>query len=88
MLSKYDDFNFWRNSVPSKCSWFFRSLSKTASRIKPFCRIIYVNLESTSFIWNPWCFKIPIALKPTILNMNVYVDHLSISTVVNGDRLE
>ncbi|XP_039129310.1 uncharacterized protein LOC120265457 isoform X2 [Dioscorea cayenensis subsp. rotundata] len=83
---KYDKLDFWRNTAPVNCSWFYRSLHKAAPQIKPFCRINLINPALTSFCWDPWCFDIPIALKPTFINMNVDVNLLSISDVVNGDR--
>lgn len=83
---KYGHFNFWMNSAPTKCSWFYRSLFNTANQIKPFCRISSVNPNCTSFSWDPWCFDLPIALKPTFINVNVNLDHLSISDFIIGDR--
>ncbi|XP_039130894.1 uncharacterized protein LOC120267295 [Dioscorea cayenensis subsp. rotundata] len=86
LRSKYGDFNFWKSKAPTKCSWFFRYLTRIAGRLKPNCRINSVNPARTSFLWDPWCFDIPIALKPTFINMDVDVDLLTVSDVILGDR--
>ncbi|KAH7691569.1 Reverse transcriptase zinc-binding domain-containing protein [Dioscorea alata] len=83
---KYGRINFWMNSAPSKCSWFFKCLFNTASRIKPFCRISSINPANTSFFWDPWCFDVPLAFKPTFLNMHVDLNQGSISDLLLGDH--
>ncbi|XP_039119935.1 uncharacterized protein LOC120256290 [Dioscorea cayenensis subsp. rotundata] len=83
---KYGKLDFWRNTASVNYSWFYRSLHKAAAQIKPFCRINSINPALTFFCWDPWCFDIPIALTPTFINMNVDVNLLSVSDVVNGDR--
>ncbi|XP_039115766.1 uncharacterized protein LOC120251270 [Dioscorea cayenensis subsp. rotundata] len=85
MRLKYGHSNFWMNSAPARCSWFYRSLFNVANRIKPFCRIGSVNPINTSFAWDPWCFDLPIARKPTFINMNVDLDNLSVSNFITGN---
>lgn len=63
-----------------------RGLCNSPAFIKHNCKINSVNLTSASFLWNPWCFDIPVALKPTFLNMNVNLDQIHLSDLVQGDQ--
>lgn len=50
---KYGHLNFWKDPIPSKCSWFFRGLCWSASTIKPYCWIKTINPSSTSILYDP-----------------------------------
>lgn len=86
LIDKYCKLNFWHDHPPPKCSWFFRGLCKSATFIKQHCKIKSVNPTETSFLWDPWIFDIPVALKPMVLNMNANFDHINISNLVQEDQ--
>ncbi|XP_039140427.1 uncharacterized protein LOC120277636 [Dioscorea cayenensis subsp. rotundata] len=67
LVSKYGKFNFWKDSIPSGYSWFFRGLCYTANRLKPYCSLNSVNPNLVSFLYDPWCDNIPLAFNPTFL---------------------
>lgn len=50
---KYGSFNFWRDSVPFRCSWFFRCLSQIAFKMKPFRWMNSVNPNCSFFLFDP-----------------------------------
>lgn len=83
---EYGNINFWTDHAPGKCSWFFHYLYNAASHIKPYCRIKSFNPHSTFIFQDPWCFDIPIALKPTLLNMNVDAEQLSLMDLVQDGQ--
>lgn len=83
---KYGYINFWKDTAPHKCSWFFRSLYYTAFQIKPFCKLNSINPDNTSFLWDPWCFDIPITYKPTYINMEEDLLHANIFDLLHVDR--
>lgn len=83
---KYGKINFWFDIVPYKCSWFFRGLCKYVAFIKRFCRINSFNPSSNSFLMDPWCFDLPIALKPTFINMATNFEHLNISDLTHENH--
>lgn len=64
---------------------FFCGLYSSVVHIKPYCRINSVNSLNTSFLWDPWCFDVPIALKPTFINMSEEVDQIPFSDLIRGD---
>lgn len=78
----YGKINFWKDQIPSSCSWFFRGLYNSAIYLWPLCRINLVNPLDTSFLMDLWCFDIPIALKPTFININIDFDHFNISNLI------
>lgn len=86
MHLKYGAFNFWKYSAPVNCSGIFRCLVNTAICIKHFCRINCINPINTSFLWDPWCFDIPIARKPTFINMSEDLDNTSILDFLHRHR--
>lgn len=81
---KYGCWNVWRDSVPSNCSWFFRGLCKSVDILKRFCRINSVNPVITSLLFDPWCFGVPLAVKPTFINMNVEVTSLNVTDFISN----
>lgn len=86
LLLIYGKINFWKDSSPAKCSWFFRGLYNSATHIKPYCRLNSVNPLTASILLDPWCFDVSLALRPTYANMNVDVDLLSLSDLVQGNH--
>lgn len=79
---KYGHIYFWTDKVPPNCSWFFRGLCKTTNFIKLFCKINSFNHDYTSFLLDPWCFDIPIAFKPTFINMSAEFELINISDFI------
>lgn len=82
----YGKINFWKDQIPSSCSWFFRGLYNSAIYLWPLCRINLVNPLDTSFLMDLWCFDIPIALKPTFININIDFDHFNISNLIQENN--
>ncbi|XP_039113706.1 uncharacterized protein LOC120249264 [Dioscorea cayenensis subsp. rotundata] len=82
IFHKYGCFNVWKDSIPVNCSWFFRGLCRTLIQIKPFLWIKNVNPSDVSFLFDPWLFEIPLAFKPTYLNMDLNLDGFSINDFV------
>lgn len=83
LFLKYGKINFWSDMAPPKCPWFSRGLCKSATYIKPFCRINSFNLTNNSFLMDPWCSNLPITLKPTFINMSADFEHLNISNLIH-----
>lgn len=57
-----------------KWSWFFRGFCQYLDHIRPHLRIREDNPLMVSFLKDPWCFEVPISLRPTFLNVD-YVDN-------------
>lgn len=74
---KYRQINFWKDSIPRNCSWYFQGLYHTTTTLKPFCGILSVNPSITSLLYDPWCSKVPLALMPTYMNMHVNPENFS-----------
>lgn len=81
---KYGDLLNWSLVPLPKCSWFFRSLCKTAESIKSQLRINSVCPPNTSFLCDPWCSEIPLAFKPTFLNMNFNLDQIKMKDLISN----
>lgn len=88
LLLKYGKINLWKDPAPAKCSWFFRGLFNSAVHIKSQCRLISINPSTTCLLWDPWCFDVPIAFKPTYVNVNAIADgdFISFSNLIVDDR--
>ncbi|XP_039129019.1 uncharacterized protein LOC120265197 [Dioscorea cayenensis subsp. rotundata] len=82
LINKYGIVNFWTDSIPSNCSWFFRCLCHNANLIKPLLWLYHINPNLTDIMFHPWYFEITLAFKPTYLNMNVNLDLLRISDLL------
>lgn len=39
-------------------------------------------LTLTTFLYNPWCFEIPLAFKPTFLNMDLDFNDISVANFI------
>lgn len=65
LYHKYGKINFWIDSTPSFCSWFFRSLCNTAHILKPFMLYNSINPSISSLLFDPWYFEIPTSFKPS-----------------------
>lgn len=59
LISKYGNYNMWTNSIPARCSWFFRCLCHNATHIKPYLWMNNINPDNTFFLFDPSYFKIP-----------------------------
>lgn len=62
---KYGKINFWKDPIPSYCSWFFRGLCYAADKLKPFYGMNFVNPNQASFLFDPWCSNTLLAFNPT-----------------------
>ncbi|XP_039138794.1 uncharacterized protein LOC120276131 [Dioscorea cayenensis subsp. rotundata] len=78
---KYGQVNFWTDSIPANCSWFFRGLWYNANIIKPHLWMHHFDVNRTDFMLDPWYFDIPLAFKPTYINMNYDQDSLSMTNL-------
>lgn len=79
MNVKYGYVNFWRDSIPASCSWFFRGLCYTTFKLKPSLRINSINPGQTSLLNHPWCLEVPLSLSPTYFNIYLDLDSLLVS---------
>lgn len=82
LRDKYGNINFRHDHPPNKCSWFFQGLCHSAIFIKQQCKLNTVNPDKASLLWDPWCFDIPVALKPTYINMNIDFNHITLNDLV------
>lgn len=88
MNTKYGKINFWLDHASTKCSWFSVVFAISLCTTKHFCKIYSVNPISTSFLKDPWCFDIPIALKPTFHNMDADFHHINISDMICSNNYD
>lgn len=85
LVFNYGRLNFWKDPVFPNCLAFFKGLSSTVDIIKPFCWINFVNPNYSFVFFDPWCFEILLAFKPTFLNMNLGLVSLNFSNLVSND---
>lgn len=85
LLFKYGYMNFWRNPTPVNCSTFFRGFCVTANILKPCYWINSLNPGTISLLHDPWCFDIPLAYKPTFINIDLDLNALNISDFINNN---
>lgn len=83
---KYGAFNIWTGKIPSKYSWFFRGMYRNAYHIKPLLWMNTINSTLISFLNDPWYFEIPIAYKPTYLNIDIDIDNMQISDLISDNK--
>lgn len=79
---KYGSFNFWMDPIPTTCSSFFCVVCHTASSIKHWIWVKSINPHTTSFMFDPWYYDIPIALKPTFIDMNLALESFNLVNVL------
>lgn len=82
MDQKYGKFDIWKGNIPAKCSWFYRGMVHNALIIRSFLWMNSFNPNMTSFLNDPWYFEIPIAYKPTFLNMDIDYSIFQISELL------
>ncbi|XP_039131805.1 uncharacterized protein LOC120268480 [Dioscorea cayenensis subsp. rotundata] len=85
LYHKYGQVNFWTDTIPANCSWFFRGLWHNADIIKPQLWLHHFYPAATNIMFDSWYFEIPLAFKPTYLNMHVDYDHLNMSDLILDD---
>lgn len=85
IISKYGFCNVWDLYPPAECFWFFLSLCAVMVKIRPHLWIKIYNRSGISFLNDPWCFNLPMAPKPTFMNMDVEFKHLNITEFVVTD---
>ncbi|XP_039133286.1 uncharacterized protein LOC120270351 [Dioscorea cayenensis subsp. rotundata] len=83
---KYGRLNFWTDHIPANCSWFFKGLCRTASTLKQNLWIKSFNPTQTSFLFDPWLFEIPLAFKPTYLNVNTDLNAYHLSDLIDNGQ--
>lgn len=86
LINKYEKINIWNDTIPAKCSWFFRGLCHSVSFIKKHCKMNSVNPEATSFLWDPWLFDMHVALKPPYLNMDLDIGQINLIDLITGNQ--
>lgn len=84
--SKYGALNFWMDSIPACCSWFFEALCNVAFKLRSFFWLNFINPNQTSFLFDNWCFHVPLALNPTYLNMSLDWKAICISDFIANDN--
>lgn len=80
---KYGNFNVWDPNKPKKMSWFFQQLRNSADQLKPYLCFKECSPDSTNFLLDPWIFEIPLAFKPTFINMDILVEHLNVADILD-----
>lgn len=80
---KYVDLNNWTNKPLKNVSNSFRALCLAAAKIKSNCLIKECNPGKMNFLLDPWLFKIPLAFKPTFINMSLLLDNFSANDCVD-----
>lgn len=76
---KYGNFDIWDSRDTKHDSRFFKMLSKTIGLIRSNLWINFCNPGTTKFLSDPWIFDIFFAFEPTFLNMDWFIENLSIS---------
>lgn len=86
LIHKYGMINLWNLHIPLNCSWLFRGICRIADDIKANLWTQSINPSMTSFLYDPWCFAIPIAYKPTYLNMHLEFEHLQVADFTHNNN--
>lgn len=60
----------------------YRGMFRTAKIIRPFLWINQLNPAKTSILNDPWYFELPLAFKPTFLNMEVDYNVLQLADLL------
>lgn len=76
----------WKISIPTNCSWFFRSLCKTLESTKSNQRIKTMKPNCTSVLEDSWIFDMPISVKPSFVNMDLIDESLHLNDFIHNDR--
>ena len=84
---KYSNLNIWDLHQIPNSSGFYKALCKTAKNIRANLCIISCNPSGTDFWREPWLFDVLIDLKPTLLNMQLAIDDLSISYFISEGHI-
>ena len=84
---KYGSFNMWTSSNHRNTSWFYKGICKIANKIRMNLWLNECDPETISFLMDPWGFEIPLALKPTFLNMNLPIEELNVSNFLQDGKL-
>lgn len=82
LIHKYGYLNFWSNHFPPNYSVIFRGLYTTANVLKPNCWINNLNPGITSMSNDPWCFDIPLAFKPTFINIDFDMASMTVGDLI------
>lgn len=61
---------------------FFLCICKTAHLLKPNMWMNTIDLVSTSFMFDPWYFEIPLDFKPTYLNMELDLFSINLTELI------
>lgn len=77
--------NPWEIHIPSNCSWLFRGMCKIADDIKAYLWMQSINPHTVSFLHDPCCFEMPIAFKPTFLNMQLDFESFSVTDFIQDN---
>lgn len=72
--AKYKDWHPWDIPHFSHSSWFYKSISNSASILKNNFQIISCNPSFVNFWKDPCLFDIPISFKPTYLNIDYHLE--------------
>lgn len=84
LRAKYSIINFWKNSTPAGCSWFFKALCNVAFKLCPFFWLSFINPNQTSFLFHNWCTDIPLALNLTYINMSFDLENSCVDDFISS----
>lgn len=84
---KYGNFNFWKDSIPYKCSCFFWGLCNSAKILKPYIGLTLWIPTVLLSCFDRKCSEIPLAFKPTFLNINSDFTEMRVSDLICGNDL-
>lgn len=79
---KYGGFHSWHSKASRIFTCFTQNLYSTASKIKSNYWIKECNPSQTDFLSDPWFFNIPIAAKPTLINMSLQLEGIFVKDCV------
>lgn len=85
---KYGEFKVSNCVKIAKSYELYISLCRTAEILRPHFSINCCNPNSIDFWNDPWCFRIPLAFKPTFINMHYWLKSLSTDNFVSGNALD
>ncbi|XP_039145574.1 uncharacterized protein LOC120282794 [Dioscorea cayenensis subsp. rotundata] len=81
---KYGRLNFWTDSISGNCSLIFRGICRTTKILNQNLWIKNFNPTQTSFLLNPWLFEIPLAFKPTFLIVDIDLNAIGFSELIDN----
>lgn len=85
--NKYRGWHLWETPTIPNSSWFYKSISKTASFLKPNLKILSYKTVALDLWKDPCIFDLPIMLKPTCLNMSISLEEDGFTGLLDNNSL-